>query len=163
MRLIKLALISLVVFYMLIWAITFLFPNVTVLSRAINIAGSKDSVASKIKTNVIPYRVWLTNNNDKVDVHTSDISFYENDLFNAERQPNADTIYFEMVHQKESFLKGGLGLYQLSKDSATAQLFYVFRTKWYKPWEKMAQIANDAKYGGQMDAALSKLKLEAEK
>jgi hypothetical protein len=38
----------------------------------------------------------------------------------------------------------------------------VFETHWYKPWEKMAQVANDAKYGGQMDSALFKLKKAVE-
>lgn len=158
MRFIKLGLISLVAFYLLIWGITLLFPNVTLVSRAVNIAGSKDSLAHKMKSNLIPYSQWLSMGNEQVDVRTSDISFYENNLFNAEKQANVDTIYFEMRHNQQSFLKGGIGLYQLSKDSATTQLFYVFRTHWYKPWEKMAQIANDAKYGGQMDSALSKLK-----
>ena len=162
MRIIKLALISAIAFYLLIWAITLLFPNVTVLSRAINIAGTKDSVSRLIKSNEIAYYEWLTSNNKQVEVFTSDISFYENDLFNAERQPNADTIYFEMRHLQKSFIKGGIGLYQLSPDSATTQLYYVFETHWYKPWEKMAQVANDAKYGGQMDSALHKLKKAVE-
>jgi len=162
MRIIKLGLISAVAFYLLIWAITLLFPNVTVLSRAVNIAGKTDNVAQLIKSNTIPYNAWLTATNKEVDVRTSDISFYVNDLFNAERQPNADTIYFEMRHKQQSFLKGGIGLYQLSPDSATTQLYYVFETHWYKPWEKMAQVANDARFGGQMDSALQKLKAAVE-
>ena len=163
MRVIKLGLISIVAFYLLIWSITLLFPNVTVLSRVVNIAGNKDSLSHKIKSNRIPYSNWLTNTNKNIDVRTSDISFYENDLFNMERDKNADTIYFELRHQQQSFLKGGIGLYQLSEDSTTTQLFYVFKTHWYKPWEKMGQIINDAKYGGHMDSALHKLKTEAEK
>jgi hypothetical protein len=162
MRFIKLALISLVVFYCLIWGITMLFPNVTLVSRAVNIAGSKDSISQKLGNNRIGYREWLTGSNQDVDIKTSDISFYENNLFNAEKQDNVDTIYFEILHHQKPFIQGGIGLYQLTPDSATAQLFYVFRTRWYKPWEKMAQIANDAKYGGQMDSAVSKLKYLAE-
>jgi hypothetical protein len=163
MRIIKLGVISFVIFYSLIWCITLLFPNVTVLSRVINIAGKKDSLAHSIKSNRISYNQWLTDASTGVDVRTSDISFYNNDLFNAERQANADTIYFELRHQQQTFLKGGIGLYQLSDDSTTTQLFYVFETHWYKPWEKMAQVMNDAKYGGHMDSALLKLKMEAER
>ncbi len=160
MKFIKLGLISIVVFYLLIWAITFLFPNTTVMSRAINIAGSKDSLEHLMKNNAIPYTEWLTTNN--VDIKTGDVSFYRNDLFNAERDLNADTIYFEISNSQRQVMKGGIGLYQLAKDSATVQLFYVFKTKWYKPWDKMAQIANDTKYGGHMEAALKKLKQIAE-
>lgn len=163
MRLIKLALISLVVFYLLIWGITLLFPNVTLVSRALNIAGSKDSISSKIKSNDIPYNAWLTTDARGIDVRSSDISFYENDLFNGEPQPDADTIYIELREGAGKFLHGGIGFYQLSKDSATVQLFYVFHTRWYKPWEKMAQIANDAKYGGHLDSSLLRLKRTVEK
>lgn len=163
MKFLKLGLISLVVFYMLIWAITLLFPNVTLVSRAINIAGSKDSISRKISVNEIPYSAWLTYNTNGIDVRSSDISFYENNLFNGEPQANADTIYIELRQDKHNFLQGGIGLYQLSPDSATIQLYYVFRTQWYKPWQKMAQIANDAKYGGHLDSSLHRLKSIIEK
>ena len=158
MRIIKLGLISIVAFYLLIWGITLLFPNVTLVSRALNIAGLKDSISTRIKTNEIPYDTWLTTGSSGVDVRGSDISFYENDLFNAERQENADTIYLELRQKENSFLHGGIAFYQLAADSATVQLYYVFHTKWYKPWDKMAQIANDAKYGGHLDSALYRLK-----
>ncbi len=163
MQIIKLGLISVVMFYLLIWAMSLVLPKVNIMSRAINIAGSKDSISAKLGDGRISYGNWLTNNNPQVELQTGSKSFYKNNLFNAERQENADTIYFEMRHQQQAFLRGGLGLYQLSEDSATAQLFYVFHTSWYKPWEKMAQMLNDAKYGGQMEEALGKLKLEAEK
>jgi len=162
MRIVKLGLISLVVFYMLIWAITLLFPNVTIVSRAINIAGKKDSISSMIKSNEISYSSWLTTGLEKVDVRSSDISFYENDLFNAESQANADTVYIQLSQEPGKALNGGIGLYQLQPDSATVQLFYVFHTKWYQPWDKMAQIANDAKYGGHLDSALHRLKIVVE-
>ena len=129
----KLGLLSLFLFYMLIWAITLLFPNVTIVSRAINISGNKDSLSHRLKRNEIAYNQWLTANNTEVDIRTSDRSYYKNNLFNAESQANADTIYFEMLHLQKPFLQGGIGLYQLSPDSATTQLFYVFPTHWYKP------------------------------
>lgn len=162
MRFVKLAFISIVAFYFLIWGITLLFPNVTLVSRALNIAGSKDTISSRIKSNEIPYDAWLTTGATGIDVRGSDISFYENDLFNAERQENADTIYIELRQQAGQYLRGGIAFYQLAKDSATVQLFYVFHTKWYKPWDKMAQIANDARFGGHLDSALHRLKKVAE-
>jgi hypothetical protein len=158
MRVIKLALISIVAFYLLIWAITLLFPNVTLVSRAMNIAGSKDSIITRIRSNEIPYDAWLTTGATGIDVRGSDISFYENDLFNAERQENADTVYIELRQNAKSFMRGGIAFYQLAPDSATVQLYYVFHTKWYMPWDKMAQIANDARYGDHLDSALNRLK-----
>jgi hypothetical protein len=127
-----------------------------------NIAGSKDSISSRIRLNDIPYSAWLTTGATGIDVRSSDISFYENDLFNAERQENADTIYIELRQKDKPFMRGGIAFYQLAPDSATVQLYYVFHTKWYMPWDKMAQIANDAKYGNHLDSALHRLKYVVE-
>jgi hypothetical protein len=162
MRIVKLALISFVVFYFIIWGITLLFPNVTLVSRAVNIAGSKDSISHHIRSNQIPFSSWLTYKTDGIDVRASDISFYENNLYNGAPEPNSDTIFIEMRKSGNTFIQGGIGIYQLRPDSATVQLFYVFHTKWYKPWQKMAQIANDAKYGGHLDSSLHWLKLAEE-
>lgn len=162
MRFIKLGILSVVVFYLLIWGITMLFPNTTILSRVVNIAGNSDSLQHKIKANQISYRQWLIGNDTDVDIRTSDISFYRNDLVNAERQAYADTIYFEMRYRQKSFMQGGIALYQLSPDSVTTQLYYVFKTDWYKPWDKMKQMANDAKYGSNMDSSLALLKILAQ-
>jgi hypothetical protein len=163
MRFIKLALISVIAFYLLIWGMSAVLPKVNVMSRVINMAGDKDSIDAKISSREIPFKSWLTNNNDSIEVKTARTSFYENNLFNADRQPGADTIYFDMRYRDRSIVKGGLGLYQLSQDSATVQLFYVFHSSWYKPWQKMAGMINEAKYGNQMDQALQMLKREVEK
>src|SRR6478736_6130116 len=122
MRFIKLALISVIAFYLLIWGMSGLLPKVNVMSRVLNMAGSKDSIGAKIESRRIPFKSWLTNNNDSIEVQTAKTSFYENNLFNADRQPNADTIYFDMRYRERSIVKGGLGLYQLSSDSTTVQL-----------------------------------------
>jgi hypothetical protein len=36
----------------------------------------------------------------------------------------------------------------------------VFNTPWYKPWDKMATMMNDKRYGGGMDSALMLLKAQ---
>ena len=163
MKFLKLALISVIAFYLLIWGMSAVLPKVNVMSRVLNMAGDKDSIESKIESKQIQFKSWLTNNNDSIEVQTAKTSFYENNLFNADRQPDADTIYFDMRYRERSIVKGGLGLYQLSRDSTTVQLFYVFHSSWYKPWQKMAGMLNEAKYGNQMDQALQKLKQEVEK
>ena len=76
----------------------------------------------------------------------------------GKRRVIAHTIYIELRQKTNQFLRGGIAFYQLAADSATVQLYYVFHTKWYMPWDKMAQIANDAKYGDHLDSALQRLK-----
>jgi|688.fasta_scaffold157108_2 hypothetical protein len=157
MRFFKLGLISVVAFSLLLWCFTLLFPSVTVLSRVQNIAGSSDSLQNKMATNVISYRQWLLPDSGEFDVRTSDISFYENDLFNAAAQSYADTLYFEIRQPGQPSLQGGIAFYQLRADSVTTQLYYVFRTPWYKPWIKMKLMMADKQLGPQMEGALKKL------
>ena len=157
MRFIKLALISVVAFSLLLWGFTLLFPSVTLLSRVQNIAGSSDSLQKKLATNVISYRQWLLPDSGEFDIRTSDISFYENNLFNAESQSYADTLYFEIRQPGQPALQGGIAFYQLRSDSVTTQLFYVFRTPWYKPLAKMKLMMADKQIGPQMEGALKKL------
>jgi hypothetical protein len=157
MRVLKLGLISLVAFSLIIWGFTLLFPSVTVLSRVINIGGSSDTLMHRFASNAISYRQWLLPDTGDFDIRTSDISFYDNNLYNAAPQPNADTLYFEVRQPGVRSLQGGIATYQLSTDSVTTQLFYVFHTPWYRPWDKLKMMMADKQLGPQMDGALKKL------
>jgi hypothetical protein len=134
-----------------------MFPSVTVLSRVCNIAGEAGELKNKLNNNEISYRQWLLPDSGDFDIRTSDISFYENNLFNAASQPNADTIYFEIKQEGIRSLQGGIGLYQLRPDSVTTQLFYVFTTPWYRPLDKLKMMMIDKQYDAQMEGALQKL------
>ena len=154
----RLGLISVVAFALLLWLFTLLFPSVTVLSRVENIAGNTDSLKRRLTSNEISYRQWLLPDSGDYDIRTSDISFYENTLYNAEPQPNADTLYFEIRQPGTKPLQGGIAFYQLRSDSVTTQLYYVFRTPWYRPWDKLKMMMVDKQYDGQMQGALQRLK-----
>jgi hypothetical protein len=157
MHFIKLGFISVIVFSVLLWGITLMFPSVTVLSRVRNIAGETGTLKRKLSDNKISYKEWLLPDSGNFDIRTSDISFYENNLFNAAPQPNADTIYFEIKQEGNRSLQGGIGLYQLRPDSVTTQLFYVFTTPWYRPLDKLKMMMIDKQYDAQMEGALEKL------
>jgi hypothetical protein len=159
MHFVKLGLISIVAFALLLWGFTLLFPSVTVLSRVQNIAGSSDSLMQKFATNEISYRQWLLPDSGDYDIRTSDISFYEDNLYNAAPQPNADTLFFEIRQPGNTSLQGGIATYQLREDSVTTQLYFVFTTPWYRPWDKLKMMMIDKQYGEQMESALRKLKM----
>lgn len=157
MHFLKLGLISVVAFALLLWGFTLLFPSITVLSRVQNIAGSSDSLMHRFSTNEISYRQWLLPDSGNYDIRTSDISFYEDNLYNAAPQPNADTLFFEIRQPGNKSIKGGIATYQLREDSVTTQLYFVFTTPWYRPWDKLKMMMVDKQYGEQMEAALKKL------
>ncbi|MCU0388789.1 MAG: hypothetical protein MUE71_09310, partial [Chitinophagaceae bacterium] len=153
MRILKLAIISVVAFSFIIWGFTMLFPSVMVLSRVKNIYGSGDTLMHRFATNSIGYRQWLLPDSGEFDIRTADIPFYTSNLYNAEPQPGADTLFFEVRQPGVRSLQGGIATYQLQTDSVTTQLFYVFYTPWYKPWDKLKLMMADKQMGPQMDAS----------
>jgi len=157
MKFVKLGIISIIVFSLLLWGITLLFPGTTVISRVRNLPGSSSSLQLGLAQNKHPYHTWLVPDSGGFDVRTADIPFYADDLYNLEPQPNADTLFFTIRQGSKQQVNGGIGFYQLSADSVTTQLFFVFRTPWYKPWEKMRMMMIDRQYGPQMDSALGRL------
>lgn len=157
MKLLKLAIISLIAFSLLLLGFSLLFPGVTVLSRVRNMPKSERPLLQTIQSNEISFHHWLLPDSGNFDVRTSDISFYVNDLYNAAPQPGADTLFFEVRPPGLKPLQGGIATYALHADSTTTQLFYVFRIPWYKPWEKFKMMVADKQMGPQMEGALRRL------
>jgi hypothetical protein len=161
MKLIKLALISIVVFTILLWGITLMFPSNTVISRATNIHGNADSLLKQLKTNEVSLNKILATYDSGMSIQAADIPFYEDNLFNTLNQgavPGADTLFFRVNHKGKALAEGGLAFYQLASDSATAQFFYVFQTPWYQPLKKMKMMVADKVYGPGLDSALLRFK-----
>lgn len=156
----KLFVISVVVFYLLFWAFTLLFPGDTVISRVTTLPVAKDLAIKKFADAPRFFQQWLVGNQAGINIKTARTSFYPNTLVNSEPQPGADTIFFAIDRLGSKAINGGLVLYRFSPDNTLAQLFYVFNTPWYKPWDKMATMMNDKRYGGGMDSALMLLKAQ---
>jgi hypothetical protein len=164
MKVIKLGMISLVVFGLLFWGITLMFPSNTIVSRVVNIAGNADSMHRKVISNEISLQTLLAGNESGLVVKDADIPFYDNNLFNTlsvGSLPQADTIFFQVSKSGKMIAQGGLAFYQLQADSTTTQFFYVFQTPWYKPLLKMKMMMADKVYGPGLDSCLKRLKLQA--
>ena len=165
MKLIKLALISVVVFGGLLWGITLMFPANTVISRAINIGGKASTILDTLQQNANLLNTILVTEDTTLQLQIGNKPFYKNDLYNAMAQtavPDADTLFFSMEQQNNRIAAGGLALYQLSEDSATVQLFYVFQTPWYLPHQKLKMMMADKAMGGNLDKQLQLLKAKLE-
>lgn len=161
MKIVKLGLISAVIFSLLFWAITLLFPSNTVVSRAANMDVKADSLMRIMRSNQLSLQTLLADTSSTLKVAAADIPFYEDNLFNAlnkEAIPSADTIFFGVKQQGHLLVEGGIATYQLAADSATVQLFYVFQTPWYNPLRKMKMMMADKAYGPGLDSSLARLK-----
>lgn len=161
-RLIKLALLSALLFSCLLLGITLLFPFNTVTSRAANLPGKSDSLLRAVRSNQWPLRHILTGSREGLTVRAADIPFYEGPLFktdNAADMPKADTLFFRIDQGVKPLVSGGLAFYQLQADSVTVQCFYVFQTPWYKPLHKFRMIMADKIYGPGLDSSMIRMKV----
>ncbi len=99
----------------------------------------------------------LLGDNATATVAFAERNYFYNDQKITHRESNSDTIFFQVDNLTKAPLKGGIAMYRVSTDSTAVQLFYVFRAKWYKPWEKFKMMYNDKAVGDLMDGALQRL------
>ena len=156
MRLIKLALISVLILFGILTGISLIIPSHIRLTKVITIRPEKDSIFSLVK-----------NKGEWVRWHPSFINGEQNEMLSR--------ITVKVVSENDSLLsmqwrQGGkktlnMG-WQLMRsnniDPATLQWFMDFTTSWY-PWEKFGSLFYENNYGAMMEQGLVNIKKEVEK
>ena len=161
MNIIKLAIISVVVLFLLMTAITSLLPGTVRISRAINI----NAPAQQVHGRLSDLNEWNTWNEYikamKQPVIATD-SIYSAELSIGRRAINPASIE-TMWHQQRNG-KTFPGVFNLisSNSITTVQWYFDFHFRWY-PWEKLSSIAYDKQIGPQMEQSLGNLKELVEK
>jgi hypothetical protein len=158
MRVLKLALISFVVFFAVITSFSLLIPGNIRLSKAVNIHAPGDSIFALIK-DTAQWHQW----------HPG----FQNLGLGATLQRNSlslkavavtDTLVVMALQQKTK--EPVLNSWQLHQyaaaDSVTLQWYMDFRLKWY-PWQKFSSLFYESTYGKMMEKGLSNIKNESEK
>ena len=156
MRLIKLAVISIVILFGIVTGISLFIPSHIRLTKVITIRPEKDSIFSLVK-----------NKSEWVRWHPS---------FNGQQTEMLSRIEVKVVSENESLLlmqwrqagKKNLNMgWQLMRssnaiDPGTLQWFMEFKTSWY-PWEKFGSLFYENNYGAMMEQGLVNIKNEVEK
>jgi hypothetical protein len=155
-RLIKLAFISILLLFLVITAISLLFPSHIRISKAINIHSESDSIFALIR-DTAKWKQW----------HPAFI-------------PNDSAVKFPAIHIVQKFesdseiimhlqqsgkpeVINGWKIYQYSRvDSLTLQWYMDFNLKWY-PWKKFGSLFYENTYGVMMEQGLSNIKTRLEK
>jgi hypothetical protein len=164
MRLIKLGLISILVFLLLITGISLLFPSYQRVSRAINIAAP----IKKVQQTVADLHTWegwnkFTNESGLTHMQISMPSSGEGAFLSSDQlelsvlQSSADSMRMNWNQIKGRSFEGGFNFLQLSPDSLTVQWWFDFHFRWY-PWEKFGSLVYDRQLGPIMEESLSGLK-----
>jgi Polyketide cyclase / dehydrase and lipid transport len=164
MRFVKLILISGMIFFLVLSAISLLFPSHLRVSRAINIAASRDNIYATVSD----LRTWdswnefirstpLTGKSFSSPSRGKGAALRSDQLVVTELASSPDGVFFGWDQRGGKYFEGGYNLLQLSPDSLTVQAWFDFHFRWY-PWEKLGILVYDKKMGPVMEESLAGLK-----
>ncbi len=159
MKLIKLALLSLLVFFVLATLISLFIPSQLRISKAVNIAAPQDSIYANI-SNTRQWPSWypvLTESGAQPEYIGGDsIQIKGTGIRILSRK--ADEIMATMRSESGRSLQSGWKFMHIAQqDSVTVQWYMDFKMGWY-PWEKFSSLFYESLYGVQMEKGLARLK-----
>jgi hypothetical protein len=165
MRLVKLALISIIVFSILITGISLFFPSHVRISKAIDITTGKDSLMVQI-ADAAKWKNWYPG------ADTSAYLFVEGKIKGITTNNKQDLVITEIndsavmtaslgANSKKG--KSGWNIFPgRIPNSFTVQWYMDFHLRWY-PWEKFSSLLLEKRYGAMMEQGLTNLKALLEK
>lgn len=166
-KLIKLGLISIVFFGLLITGFSLFIPSHVIISKAINIGASRDSINNQI-ADIDKWKNWYPGfdtlqlleadkkNGTVVSAKTKGIS-----IILSEIKDTVITAEFSS-DAKRPIINNWHTISYPHTDSITVQWSMDFKLKWY-PWEKFSSLLLEKRYGPQMEQGLGNLKALLEK
>ena len=162
MRFIKLGLISAVVLFAVVTAISLLFPSTVIVSRAVNISVPKDSIIDLVK-DFNGWKQWI----DGMEKNVVKIkSRTEADLAGTTVLIDTTESKYTIQSSWKNKSKQMTSTISVLNDSASKVTIVHWQfeqhIKWY-PWEKFASMMNDKILGTMMESNLARLKSVAEK
>ena len=151
MRFIKLGILSCIILFFIITAISLLIPSRVRISRATNIAPPPDSVVALIK-DTSRWKEWFPPNMSKDSV----LVFPK---INIQPLTLTDSqMVFQLWQEDRKPMVSGWKIYHhASTDSLTLQWYMDFHLSWY-PWQKFGSLLFEKTYGLMMENGLSNLK-----
>ncbi len=157
MRLLKLGLISLIVFSLLLVMMSLLIPSQVRISRALNIHADK----KKIRAVLLDRGSWaewneLAAGDTLAGQPGGSLVLPEITILSGDSD--------EVAVQWRSAGKVMSGAFRLEESAGVTvvQWYFDFRLRWY-PWEKFGSIVFDDQYGPPMERSLNALKQKVEK
>lgn len=140
LRAVKLAVISFIFLFIVIYLISLMVPSTVRISRAINIEAPREYVYP-ILADTSRWRQWNQLMGDGISIEIT----------------KADT---NLISSKWTYGDRSLdGFYRIERigDITVVQWYFDFKLKWY-PWEKFGSITFEDQFGKPMEASLTKLK-----
>jgi hypothetical protein len=159
MRLIKLALISFVILFILVTVISLFIPSGIRISKATNIA-AEDTIVYNSINNLSNWRNWhpaLKNLSANEIQKLNDATIRVKGTTISIVQKKDNELITEMVTDEGRPVFSGFKIIRHPADSSTLQWYMDFKLRWY-PWEKFRSLFYENIYGLQMEQGLTNLK-----
>lgn len=160
MRIVKLAIISIIFFSILITGISLFFPSHIRISKAMDITASKDSLMNRI-ADVTKWKSWYPGaDTSAYFVEDGKIKGIRtgNDQALLIREINDSAVLTKNVGTHSKSGSSGWNIFPgSSPNSFTVQWYMDFRLRWY-PWEKFSSLLLEKRYGPMMEKGLERLK-----
>ena len=164
MRFIKLAIISFILFFLLITGISLFIPSTVRISRAIQVDADREKLVD-ILCDIEVWKSWYPGMD-------SGLIIYKEGKPEAIKPDPGGTIQWRKKAVTDSsvvYYLAGAGSKKVDngwnlvreQGSLTVQWYMDFKLRWY-PWEKFSSLLFEKQYGTQMEIGLGKLKRLAE-
>ena len=157
MRVLKLFFISLIVFTLLIVALSLLFPSQVRISRAIDIGVPKEKIFREVG-NIEQWQYWnvMTTQDELTNKRFSDSIFSSDQMRVQLVSASPGRVITTWNRGGTETIRSGFEIIG-GEHGATLQWYFDFKLKWY-PWEKFGSIIFDKQLGPPMETSLSNLK-----
>jgi polyketide cyclase/dehydrase/lipid transport protein len=165
-KVIKLAILSFLFLFLIVFGISLFIPSHIRISRAVNLKSSADSVLAEI-SDMNKWKEWYPGFDT---LHLDPLSQENGRLVSAKLSATIISITDARQNEVKAEFKSGNKRPVISgwearsynhSDSLTLQWYLDFKLKWY-PWEKFFSLAYDKMYGTQMEEGLRNLKKNIE-
>jgi len=157
MRLVRFALISIVVLFSIATLMGLLFPSVVIVSRAIDVNAPKDSVEVLVK-DLNGWKQWMAIINSPSTQIISATEANVGDTKVSINNHNADTIASTWLSKNGKLQTSLIRVFaHPSNNVTTVQWQFQEHLHWY-PWERMGSMFNENILGPLLESNLNKLK-----
>lgn len=160
MKFAKLFLVSVVIFFIIITAISLLIPSHVRISRAVNIAPDNDTILMKI-CNLEQWKNWhpqLANSalKDIITEHGQIKQASANGTVLSVEKCSDSEVIVKMLKGARRLQNHWILIKHNPDDSLILQNYIDFNFSWY-PWEKFSSLMLESSYGHVMEKALQNL------
>jgi hypothetical protein len=153
MRLLKLALLSFLVFFALITAMSLLVPAHVRISKAVNIADSANRIFFLIN-NKDQWRLW----HPAFQMQHSDSLLQQHNITITPVVKTDSLVTVNWQQDKKPPVRNSWQVHRFqASDSVTLQWYMDFQLQWY-PWEKFSSLFYEKTYGVMMEQGLQHIK-----